>query len=59
MEVSVSAVIDELPLPLREEAPPNEVRVAVERIDAREEPSKEKQWIYDLHLSITDVHTNL
>lgn len=42
-DASVSAVTDELPLPLREEAPPSEVRVTVDRVDAREEPSKINQ----------------
>lgn len=38
METSVSAVKDVSPLPLREDVPPREVRVAPDIVDAREEP---------------------
>lgn len=38
MDASVSAEMDVSPLPLREDVPPREVRVAPEIVDAREDP---------------------
>lgn len=38
MDASVSAEMDVSPLPLREDVPPREVRVAPETVDAREDP---------------------
>ncbi len=40
MDASVSAEMDVSPLPLREDVPPREVRVAPETVDAREDPYK-------------------
>lgn len=38
MDASVSAEMDVSPLPLLEDVPPREVRVAPDIVDAREEP---------------------
>lgn len=55
MEVSVSTVIAVSPLPLREDVPPEEVRVAAVEAEAARDPWEREEKKLNLHLAVTQL----